>query len=60
MSNWKLGTKLNKLQNLDSRSNLYEIAIVTPQFSGILKMLEKFKNSVSCLFVVGLSTLVGL
>ena len=33
---------------------------VTPQFSGILKMLEKFKNFVSCLFVVGLSTLVGL
>ena len=47
MSNWKLGTKLNKLQNLDSRSNLYEIALdyelegLGEQFSQILNFWTK-------------------
>ena len=40
--NWKFGTKLNKLKNLNSRSNLYEIALdyelegLGEQFSQIL------------------------
>ena len=47
MSNWKLGTKLDKLQNLVSRSNLYEIALdyelegLGEQFSKILNFWTK-------------------
>ena len=47
VSNWKLETKLNKLQNLDSRSNLYEIALdyklegLGEKFSQILNFWTK-------------------
>ena len=47
MFNWKFGTKLNNLQNLISRSNLYEIALdyelegLGEQFDQILNFWTK-------------------
>ena len=43
MSNWKLGTKLTKLQNLVSRRNLYEIAL-DYELEGLGEQFAQFLN----------------